>query len=190
MDPHDDTRITLGSVFVVDCVGDLTTETLRTVLALDLDVRRARPTRPGEPRVLIRIASRGGDTDIGAAMYQLLSAMPAEIVTLGYGSVSSAATIVFCAGRRRLLAPGTRVVYHAPQWHPEGSYTVEEQRNVLAVSERRFDFAAQVLAHARGVPVETAATDLAAGLMFSADDAVAAHLATAIASSVEFEPRD
>ncbi len=191
MSVGDDSRLDLGPVFVFDCVGDMTTEMLRAMLQFDMQVRRACATSPADeaPRVLVRIASKGGETDVGAAIHQVLTTMPAEIVTLGYGSVSSAATIPFCAGRTRLLARGARVVYHAPRWNPEGSYTVEEQRNVLTVSERRFDFAAQILADARGVSVDAVAKDLAAGIIFSAEEAVAAHVATAVVSRVEFTVR-
>ena len=182
----------LGLVFVLDIVGDLTSETLAAALRVDIQVRGLRTEaavddRP--PRVLVRIASRGGETDIGAAIFQMLTMMPAEIVTLALGSISSAATIVFCAGSLRLLANQTRVVFHAPRWNPEGSYTVEEQRNVLKVSERRFELAASILSTTTGRDIDMIASELATGRVFTAEEAVAVRLATAVVSRVEFEPR-
>ena len=183
--------IDLGHVYVLDLLGDVGIDMLRTVLSFDAALRGRRANHGAEdpPRVLVRIASRGGETDTAAAIHEALTLMPAEIVTLGFGSVSSAAVIVFCAGKMRLLTAGTRVVYHAPRWNPEGSYTVEEQQRVLTVSERRFELAAQILSGTTGTSVQQMERDLAAGLVFSAEEAVAARIATTAVECLRFEPQ-
>lgn len=161
------------------------------MLSFETRVRRRLTETSGlQACLLVRIASRGGETDAGAALHQILRAFPLPVITAAYGAISSAGVIAFCSGERRLVLEGTRVTLHAPQWTPDGSYSVAEMRRVLAIAESRLATAVRILTSATGVDGAVISRDLDIGRSFTGVEAVDAGLATALASTITFTPLD
>lgn len=74
------------------------------------------PHRP----IRLLIDSPGGLIQDGFMLYDLLRASRAPVTTIGL-NVASMATVVFAAGRRRLLLPHSAVMLHLPAAAMEGS---------------------------------------------------------------------
>lgn len=66
----------------------------------------------GVSRVVLCIASPGGNFGKALAAYNMLRALPLQLVTHGIGDVSSAAVIVFLAGAERYACPQSTFLLH------------------------------------------------------------------------------
>lgn len=64
-------------------------------------------------RLVLIIASPGGEVDACWGLYSLLKALPIEIVTVAAGRVFSAATILYMLGEERCATPETVFLFHA-----------------------------------------------------------------------------
>ncbi len=58
------------------------------------------------------INSGGGSLETALSFYEMTRLLRVNLVTVGLGEVSSAATIVFLSGRRRHVTPSTYMVLH------------------------------------------------------------------------------
>lgn len=67
-----------------------------------------------DPNTVItcHLSSGGGDVDTGFAIHDALRCLPNKVIMIGYGSVGSIATVIFCAGKERLLTPNTTLLIH------------------------------------------------------------------------------
>jgi ATP-dependent Clp protease protease subunit len=85
----------------------------------------------------VEINSPGGDAYTGLTIYDILTTcLPAttNIVTIGVGLIASAATIVYCAGKERLISQRSRMMLHEPMiYSVEKSQTIEEVKNYKQV---------------------------------------------------------
>lgn len=70
----------------------------------------------------------GGFIDPGMAMYNFLRGIPVPVTTYNYGNVDSVATVVYCAGRRRLATPQCRFLIHGVTWTFSQPATLTEQQ--------------------------------------------------------------
>jgi len=61
--------------------------------------------KQGRTQIVILISSPGGDVLSGFTPYKYLKGIQAEVTTINIGSVDSAATIIFCAGKKRYSVP-------------------------------------------------------------------------------------
>ena len=61
--------------------------------------------KQGMTELHLLISSPGCFIDPGMAMYNFLRGIPVSVTTYNYGSVDSVATVVYCAGKRRLATP-------------------------------------------------------------------------------------
>lgn len=62
--------------------------------------------------VEVHINSTGGFAAEGIAMFNSLRQFPGDVVTINHGHALSAAALVFLAGDRRLVSPGSHVMIH------------------------------------------------------------------------------
>lgn len=62
----------------------------------------------------VHIKSEGGRVDVGFDIYNYLKALGLPIVTIGEELVASIATVIFMAGNKRMVAPGTQFMIHLP----------------------------------------------------------------------------
>lgn len=81
------------------------TRVFESLLALALE--------SSDPIVLF-VASEGGSIDVGMTLYDTIRASPAPVTTIGM-SCASMASLIFAAGRRRLLLPHARLMLHLPR---------------------------------------------------------------------------
>lgn len=63
-------------------------------------------------RFIILISSPGGSVLHGLSAYNFLRGIPAEVITHNFGSVDSIATVLYCAGSKRLCVPHGRFLLH------------------------------------------------------------------------------
>jgi len=68
-------------------------------------------TETEEP-IYIEIMSDGGNAYSALAYFDRIKESPNEIVTIAYGLVASAATIIFAAGDRRIMMPSAHLMVH------------------------------------------------------------------------------
>lgn len=100
-----------------------TVKVTRLQLTLRVVVQRVlRCADPSSARMVVYIQSHGGDVLAGLAMYDVLrQCRTVEVVTVALGQVASAATIVFLAGARRLIAPSADFLIHEIRWEFGGA---------------------------------------------------------------------
>jgi ATP-dependent Clp protease, protease subunit len=66
---------------------------------------------PGQT-IQVEITSDGGDSESGLAFFDRIRNSPNQIVTVAYGLVASAASLVFAAGHKRFMAPNAWLMVH------------------------------------------------------------------------------
>ena len=66
---------------------------------------------PGQA-IQVEITSDGGDSEAGLAFFDRIRNSPSPIVTVAYGLVASAASLVFAAGHKRFMAPNAWLMVH------------------------------------------------------------------------------
>lgn len=62
--------------------------------------------------VVVNINSVGGDLYQGIAIHNALASLPCKVTTVIQGIAASAASIIFCAGKERLVYPGSVLMAH------------------------------------------------------------------------------
>jgi len=60
----------------------------------------------------VLISSPGGTVFHGLSAYNFLKGIPAEVVTVNFGSVDSIGVVLYCAGAQRLSVPHARFLLH------------------------------------------------------------------------------
>lgn len=84
--------------------------------------------REGVTRFILLISSPGGTVFHGLSAYNFLKGIPAEVITHNFGSVDSVATLLYCAGSKRLSVPHARFLLHgASAGFPEKTVLEEKQ---------------------------------------------------------------
>lgn len=68
----------------------------------------------GATEIYLNIASPGGRTQIGFALYNSLRSLPIKVTTHSMGFVDSAAVFVFLAGEERIATPISSFMIHRP----------------------------------------------------------------------------
>ncbi|CAH0312273.1 ATP-dependent Clp protease proteolytic subunit [Pseudomonas glycinis] len=73
------------------------------------------------PRLIVNIATMGGECSYGFTMYNFLLALPIPVHTHNLGTVESMGNIVFLAGQRRTACTHSKFLFHPFHWHLQGS---------------------------------------------------------------------
>ena len=89
--------------------GPITAATMSNLMAI-ID----RFERKGQTDITLNISSTGGDLNAALSAYQYLKGRPINLTTHNFGTVDSAAVVLFCAGSKRLSTPLSRFVIHEP----------------------------------------------------------------------------
>ncbi|SDN62898.1 ATP-dependent Clp protease proteolytic subunit [Bacillus sp. OK048] len=86
----------------------------------------------GFERVVLLIASTGGDTDAGIKGYNYLKSMidKIQIITFNVGFVESAAISLYCGGEERYAVPTSHFLIHQARQN-YSSYTVNKIKNEI-----------------------------------------------------------
>lgn len=70
--------------------------------------------------IYLYISSTGGDVDAGNVAYQAIRSSVVPVTTVNLSEVVSAATLLYCAGQKRLVLDDTSFLLHAPYHRVEG----------------------------------------------------------------------
>jgi|SRR5688572_13278599 ATP-dependent protease ClpP protease subunit len=66
--------------------------------------------------VYILMSSEGGSAEDAIALYNLISALPADVYTVNMGQIASAANVVFLAGKKRWACEHSYFHFHNFSW--------------------------------------------------------------------------
>lgn len=102
--------------------GGITSAKANLIIAQLLFLEKENQKEP----IQIYINSPGGEGSAGLAIYDTMQQIKPDIVTIGIGTIASAASLLLCAGTKgkRFCLPHSRVMIHQP-WTPGigGKYT-------------------------------------------------------------------
>ena len=125
----------------------------------------------GEGEVTVRLNSMGGHSDAGEAIRSILAAHPGGITIIVEGVAASAASLIFMAGKRRVMSGGSHLMIHDPSNYTFGN---EEQMrraaDQIAVIANTY---AAVYAAASGKTTEDVRAIMKAETWFGPEAAVA-----------------
>ena len=79
-------------------------------------------------RFVILISSPGGNVLPGLSAYNFLKGIPTEVITYNFGSVNSIATVLYCAGSRRLCVPHGRFLLHGIGFNASPNERFDEKK--------------------------------------------------------------
>ncbi len=119
------------------------------------------------------ISSAGGFIDPGMTMYNFLKGIPVTVTTYNYGNVDSVATVIYCAGKRRLASPQCKFLIHGVNWTISQPTVLTEQqiRETVGSLDKMKRNIANVIAAATGQSLEKVEADMSASLTLEAAEA-------------------
>ena len=88
----------------------------------------------GHQPIELKVSSNGGSTSAALAIVGRFRASPCKVVTIGFGTIASAATIVLAAGRQRYISRYAYAMLHQSSWAMAG--TAAEHAQFAAQAER------------------------------------------------------
>lgn len=77
-------------------------------------------------KIEVWINSPGGDLCEALALYDVIRAVDSPVLTVAFGQVFSAATVVLVAGDQRMAMPQSRFMFHAPMTQRGGHSSILE----------------------------------------------------------------
>lgn len=93
---------------LVKWIGDIDEKNFDRVLGEILGFVKESPDEP----IILILSSKGGDTTVGFAFYDMMMAYKPKLITVGTGIVGSIAPIILAAGQSRLLSENTKLSFH------------------------------------------------------------------------------
>lgn len=159
----------------IEVVGEITRE---SVYSLILQLRYLQQAGP-EKEITMYINSPGGSVTDGLALYDVMEAVSCPIRTVCVGMAASMGSLLFAAGNKRDILPHAKVMIHDP-------LTTGIQGSALSVEEasRRLmdtrQTVAEILSKHTGHPIGEVYEKTKTDSYFSAEEAVAWHLADRI----------
>ncbi len=91
----------------------------------------------------VHINSIGGRVDTGFDIYNYLKSLGLPLITIGSGMVASMATVIFMAGDKRVVSPGTKFMIHLPMGGIENATSEDLDvyaKDLKAVENKIVDF--------------------------------------------------
>ena len=143
--------------------------------------------RQGRTKITIQISSSGGVTVAALAAYQYLKGQPLEITTHNFGSVASAAVILFCAGSKRYSTPLGTFNIHGSLWSSRanqqlGESQLREAANTVSSERRSISL---ILSEVTGRTEAETAQWIDGRVVWTAKEALEANLIQEIRSQLE-----
>lgn len=77
--------------------------------------------RQDATRLIVNIATMGGECSYGFTLYNFLLSLPMPVHTHNLGTVESMGNIIFLAGQHRTACPHSKFLFHPFHWHLNGS---------------------------------------------------------------------
>lgn len=78
------------------------------------------------PKVYLMISTPGGNVMNGMNAYNVLRAMPFELITHNVGNVDSIGNVIFLAGAKRYSAPHSTFMFHGVGFNTQPNQRMEE----------------------------------------------------------------
>lgn len=130
----------------------------------------------GSSPVTFLINSPGGAADEGIGIYQAIRRHKGEVTTINNSLAASAASVIFLAGKNRLMADGSRVMIHRAMTFAMGNQD-DLLRAVAGLKSYDNSLVEIYTEFLNKSPLEVEEL-LAAETWYNVDDAIAAGLAT------------
>lgn len=91
--------------------GEVNTENM---MALITSLDEINLSYPSVKKIKLYINSEGGAVESGYSAYEAIKSSRIPVTTINLGQVSSAATLLYCGGKERLVFPSAFFLLHAP----------------------------------------------------------------------------
>ncbi|WP_295473390.1 ATP-dependent Clp protease proteolytic subunit [uncultured Pseudomonas sp.] len=72
-------------------------------------------------RLVLNIATMGGECSYGFTLYNFLLSLPMPVHTHNLGTVESMGNVIFLAGEHRTACPHSKFLFHPFHWHLNGA---------------------------------------------------------------------
>jgi ATP-dependent protease ClpP protease subunit len=128
----------------------------------------------------LTLSSLGGETSYGIASFEILRATDGwkNLTTFAYGHVASSATLIFMAGKNRLISCNSKLTVHETTVSGLGSMRAKELTNAVAdVASNNATFAS-IYAQATKIPHAVVLNIMAESTNMTASEAVKYGFAT------------
>lgn len=163
----------------IEVVGEITRE---SVYSLILQLRYLHSADP-EKEITMYINSPGGSVIDGLALYDVMAAVSCPIRTVCVGMAASMGSLLFAAGNERDILPHAKVMIHDPLTTGiKGSALSVEEASKRLMETR--EITASILAEHTGHTIEEVYEKTKTDSYFSAQEAVAWHLADRIITEI------
>lgn len=145
----------------------------------------------GITRFVLLISSPGGEVFSGISAYNFLKGIPAEVHTHNFGSADSIATILFCAGAKRMCVPHARFLLHGIGFNVQAPSRFDEKILDEKIKDLRIDREniSKIIADNTKKPLEAVERDMLQGTALNSQQAVEYGLVHEIKSEL-FEQQD
>lgn len=120
-----------GTVIINDDITDDSVYTVYQTIVNLID-ERIKLVKP-EP-ITVVINTPGGNAFMGVTIAKMLAASPVPIITKVVGWAASAGAIIFLGGHRRIVSPGSRLMFHDSHTVSFGA-TGEHSRRIADMHE-------------------------------------------------------
>ena len=81
----------------------------------------------GATELYLALSTPGGQVMAGLAIYNMLRALPAEVITHNVGNIDSIGNAIFLAGARRIACPHSTFMFHGVGFDLPSNTRVEEK---------------------------------------------------------------
>jgi len=78
-------------------------------------------------RLYLLMSSPGGNIEDGFSLYNLLRALPTELITVNMGQIASIASVPFLAGSRRYACENSYFHFHDFEWPFTSAHTMSKE---------------------------------------------------------------
>jgi ATP-dependent Clp protease protease subunit len=130
----------------------------------------------GSQAVTVRINSPGGAADEGIGIYNALRSHGGEVTTINDSLAASAASVIFLAGKNRLMADGSRIMIHRAMAFAMGNQ--DELGKVISALKSYDASLVDIYRQFVGKDPSEIESLMAAETWYNVDDAIASGLAT------------
>ena len=130
----------------------------------------------GSSPITFLINSPGGAADEGIGIFGAIRRYKGEVTTINNSLAASAASVIFLAGKNRLMGDGSRIMIHRAMGAPFGN--VDEIRKGLAALESYDKSLVEIYSEFLKKDPEEILDLMKAETWYNVDDAIASGLAT------------
>lgn len=130
---------------VIQFLAEITDASVKQLIAAV-----AKGLRGGAPAITLLMSTPGGNVDAGLTAYNYLSALSVPLTTHNIGQADSIGTVIFCAGKERLVAPAARFILHevSTEFDADTRWSASSLRDRAASIDEDQEAIASILARA------------------------------------------